>query len=598
MRTVAGLSRRAFIGTVAALGAAWSLPREALARTLAAVTGPNEAPSTLRSTIRMGSVTTGSYRTLVEGPGEDYAARFDILGRSADPERTGRRRSLFYAGHMSDIHIIDAQSPARLEPLIAQNHSLWGGAFRPQDTLTTHVVGSMVRSIADLRTSPVTGAPLAATFVTGDSSDMLSHIETRWYIDLLDGTPVVPNTGAPGVYDGVQAWPEAPWSYQPEDPGRGQFGAYGFPRIPGMLTAAVSQTVDSGGLPVPWFTVYGNHDVTLLGTLATTPSLAELATGPHKYYDWLSLTSDYFQGWAAETSALSRLTQPLLRGIGVHTGARTVERDPARRLLEQQDFMREHFQTSPNPGPVGHGFTTENLDSGRTYWAADVGPLIRVFGLDTCNHVAGPDGAVPESQFTWLKEGIAGAAAAGRMVIVLSHHNSFTLENDAQLATAPQRLIHAEEFIAMLLETPNVIAWLNGHTHINTITPHQRTSGAPGGFWEITTASCIDYPQQQQVIEVVDNRDGTMSIFTTVVDHASPAAWNGDLSPVGLASLSRELAANDWVENPTMRQGSPLDRNTELLMPAPFDLATITDAQLERAQAADRARLMAWEAGW
>ena len=209
MRRVGGLSRRAFLGTVTALAAAWALPREALARALTAVATPSDGPSTLGSTIRMGSVMRGSYRSLVEGPGEDYTPRFDILGHAADPGRTARRRSLFYAGHMSDIHIIDSQSPARLEPLIAQNHSLWGGAFRPQDTLTTYVVGAMVRSIADLRTSPVTGAPLAATFVTGDSSDMLSHIETRWYIDLLDGTPVVPNTGAAGVYDGVQAWAEA-----------------------------------------------------------------------------------------------------------------------------------------------------------------------------------------------------------------------------------------------------------------------------------------------------------------------------------------------------------------------------------------------------
>ncbi len=47
-----------------------------------------------------------------------------------------------------------------------------------------------------------------------------------------------------------------------------------------------------------------------------------------------------------------------------------------------------------------------------------------------------------------------------------------------------------------------------------------------------------------------------------------------------------------------MRIGSPMDRNTELLLPAPFDLAAITDAALEAAQANDRARVMAWEAGW
>ena len=38
-----------------------------------------------------------------------------------------------------------------------------------------------------------------------------------------------------------------------------------------------------------------------------------------------------------------------------------------------------------------------------------------------------------------------------------------------------------------------------------------------------------------------------------------------------------------------MLMGSVLDRNTELLLPAPFDLASISDADLERAQMAARA---------
>ena len=60
-----------------------------------------------------------------------------------------------------------------------------------------------------------------------------------------------------------------------------------------------------------------------------------------------------------------------------------------------------------------------------------------------------------------------------------------------------------------------------------------------------------------------------------------------------LASQSRELSANDWAETPMMRLGSPLDRNTELLLPAPFDLSTITDADLETQHMTERARIAA-----
>ena len=41
-----------------------------------------------------------------------------------------------------------------------------------------------------------------------------------------------------------------------------------------------------------------------------------------------------------------------------------------------------------------------------------------------------------------------------------------------------------------------------------------------------------------------------------------------------------------------MRWGSPLDRNTELLLPAPFDMSRITDAKVEAVTLAARARLI------
>ncbi len=593
-----GLSRRAFLATVAGLSAAWALPQRALGHVLAAPAAPGPGISTLQQAIAIGPEVNRRYRHLFTRDGEPHLARLDLLGEIPDPARQSRRRSILYLGHLSDMHIIDAQSPARLEPLIAQDHSTWAGAFRPHDTLTTHVGAAMVRSIADVRISQVTGAPLAAAFVTGDTADMLSHLETRWYIDLLDGTPLVPNSGAVGVYEGVQAWDEAYWAYHPDNPAADWFGNYGFPSVPGLLEAAVTQEVDSGGMPVPWYGIYGNHDTLLLGTLEVPMAYREFAIGDRKYWDWQALGLDFVQDWAVETSALTRAIHAVTTNLGFHYGTRTVSADPERRLLEQQDFMRAHFETTPNPGPLGHGFTQANLDTGRTYWSADIGPFVRAFGLDTCNQVAGPDGAVPEEQFEWLRAGLAQAQADGRLALIFSHHNSLTLENNATLATQPQRLVHADELVAMLLDHPNAVAWINGHTHINTITAHKRTDGRPGGLWEITTASCVEYPQQQQVIEIVDNRDGTLSLFTTALDHASPAEWDGDLTPTGLASLSRQFSANDWVENPTMRIGSPLDRNTELLLPAPFDLSAITDAALEAAQAADRARIMAWESGW
>ena len=593
---MAGLSRRAFLAASAGLGAALGVPQQALAQRLADPLTPSAIPTTLDQTILLTTPKNRQYRYLATGPGEPYIPRYDVLGKAADAGRVNRRRSLAYLGHLSDMHIMDAQSPARLDIMVGQSESLWAGSFRPQDTLTVNVAAAMADAMRTAQFSPLTGAPMAAAFNTGDSADMMSSLELRWYIDVLDGVPITPNSGKAGVYEGVQVWAESTFAYHPEDPANDPYGVYGFPTLPGMLQSAVSQTVESVGLSMPWYAVYGNHDTDFLGAIAVSDGLRRFALGDRKASTWQPFAANFLGAWATNPSPITQYLHAVRSNFGRQSDMRSVTADPARKLFESVEFMQAHLDSPATPGPVGHGFTADNVATGKTYWVSDVSPYLRVFGLDTCNQVAGPDGAVPEDQFTWLQDGLEQARAQNKLAIVLSHHNSTTLENEAQSVFGGQRLIHAEEFVAMVQEYPNCIAWLNGHTHINTITPHAKAGG--GGFWEITTASCIDFPQQQQLLEVVDNRDGTLSIFTTTLDHTSTPEWTpADYSQTGLASLSRQLSANDWIENPPMRMGSPLDRNCELLLPAPFDLTTIADADLEKAQLAAKARLVAAEKG-
>lgn len=588
------LSRRRFIAAASALAATWGVSIETMGRALSAPIRATDTPTTLLQTIKMSSQPVrGDYRTLLAGAGEDFIPRFDLLGRTADQARVQSRRSLYYFAHLSDIHVIDAQSPARMDAIQSIAPTLFTDACRPQDTLTVHVLASMVDAVAAAQTSPVTGAPLASALSTGDSADNLSHLETRWYIDILDGGEVLANSGAAGVYEGPQVWSEATYAYHPEDPSGDVYGPVGYPTVPGMLAAAVSNPVQSQGLPVPWYAVYGNHDATFMGTFRPDPTLFAWAVGDRKAATGDALAVNWLQGYASDISAAQMAANAIRQQLGLLPGIKSVTPDPARKLLERTDFMQAHLDSPAVPGPVGHGWTQANIDTGQTWWSADLTPYLRVFGLDTCNMASGADGAVPEEQFTWLEAQLAQCEAEGRLAMVCSHHNSFTLENDAKPVWGGQRLVHAEEFVAMLLRYPACIAWLNGHTHVNTITAHTRESGS-GGFWEITTASCVDFPQQQQLIDLVDNRDGTLSFFVTALDHAAPPTWSpGDLSQTGLASLSRELAANSWLSDPPRLAGSPLDRNVELLMPAPFDLSAITDAAVEAEQMKAKAQLLA-----
>ena len=591
---MSGVSRRRFIAGVSALAIGWGVSRQVLGDALALPMRAADVPSTLLQTIKMSSsVARGSYRTLLAGAGEDFIARVDLLGREADPRRSTSRRSLYYFAHLSDIHVIDAQTPARMDAIQSIAPELFTDACRPQDTLTTHVLASVVDSVVAAQSSSITGAPLASAISTGDSADNLSALETRWYIDILDCKDVTPNSGAVGMYEGPQIWSEATYAYHPDDPMGDVYGAYGYPTVPGMLAAAVSNPVTSQGLPVPWFAVYGNHDATYMGTFRADPALFAWAVGSRKAATGEALGLNWLQGFATDLSVAQIAINAIRESVGLLPGIRDVTADPARKLLERADFMQAHLDSPAVPGPVGHGWTQANVDSGETWWSADMTPYLRVFGLDTCNLAAGADGAVPQDQFDWLQAQLEQCQTQGRLAIVCSHHNSLTLENGATPVTGGQPLIHAEEFIDMLLRYPVCIAWLNGHTHINTLTPHLREGGV-GGFWEITTASCVDFPQQQQLVELIDNRDGTLSIFVTSLDHAAPPTWTpGDLTQVGLASLSRELSANAWLADPALRAGSPLDRNVELVMPAPFEMSAITDAAVESEQMRARAHVIA-----
>ena len=82
--------------------------------------------------------------------------------------------------------------------------------------------------------------------------------------------------------------------------------------------------------------------------------------------------------------------------------------------------------------------------------------------------------------------------------------------------------IHLGDDLTELLHRyPNVIAWIAGHSHVNDVQPY-KTKGS--GFWMIRTAAEADWPQQARLIQLFDNRDKTLSIFGTIVDHASPVA--------------------------------------------------------------------------
>ena len=514
------LRSSALVGAAATLGGSGGLAAEAVGGTVSRAGAA--APGTTRSTVLVkGPAGAGGWRPVVTAPGEAYSVR-EALGVAARKGRAGRRKALLAFAQLSDIHICDTQSPLRLE----LGEKVSSSAYRPGEMLTGHVADAMVRRINEVRRGPALGKPLALAIQTGDNTDTGQYNEVRWNIDILDGGTVAVDSGDPSRYEGVMDgdpafydttfWhPEGTPAGLEDDKPRSQ---YGFPVIPGLLDAARAP-FESEGLQMQWYTAMGNHDGLVQGNWAHSPVYRDQAVG-----------------------TIKKTTR----------GDRTITKDDRRRLLSRQEWVEEHFTTTG--APVGHGFTEQNRDRGTAYYHFDRG-LIRFIVLDTVAKF-GDKGALDKVQFTWLKELLG--RSRRRLVVLASHHPLSSWE-DIALADSIRRELLAHE---------NVVAWINGHTHTNHIWAHKRKGG--GGFWEINTASHIDWPQQARLVEIADNKDGTLSIFTTMVDHDAPVTYDGDLAdPMQLAALGRTLAANDWQERDDERRGRTSDRNTELIAKAP-----------------------------
>ncbi|MDT4930457.1 MAG: hypothetical protein QOF92_3324 [Pseudonocardiales bacterium] len=597
----AGVSRRRLLGMGAAAAgaaAAGSLLNSPSATAAPATSAPAAATfpaapagSTLATTLQHATPGSGGYRHIVPGPGEPTLIRGDLLA-GATPG-SGTRTPLVAFGQLTDMHIVDAQSPARVEFLDRLNDPgsplassvPFSSAYRPWEMLTSHVAESMVQAINSLPGGPVTGNPIDFTISTGDNADNTQFNELRWHIDLLDGGKTIrPDSGSTAKWEGVGGKTDQDTAYWHPDgtpPGGSPDNyraTYGYPTVPGLLDSC-RRPFNSTGLSMPWYSVFGNHDGLVQGTVPSLGVIGAIATGALKVTGLP--TGIDIAGLLARLGAGDATALQLLLTLGP---AKLVTADHNRRLLGLKQTVAEHFNTSGTP--VGHGYTQQNLTDGTAYYSFDKGPL-HCIALDTVNRNGYSDGSITTKQLAWLTNQLMAnssryldtsgnwvtGSGQDKLIMIFSHHTVATMGNVIGLDR-----VDGTTVANLLLRFPNVVAWVNGHTHHNDVSPHARPAGAAlgGGFWEINTAAHVDWPQQSRIVEVVNNGDGTLSIFGTIIEHAAPTGWPANpTTPLELAALSRELAVNDPqrdAETATRdgRRGTALDRNVELLIKAPF----------------------------
>lgn len=512
----------------------------------------------------LGSVATGpagpGYRHLGDGPAWERVVRADLA--SARSGRAARRTALAAFVQFTDLHLVDVQHPLRYEYLRAQTASAW----RPQEALSVAGAVSLVERVNALRGAPVTASPLHFVMTTGDNTDNNSRTELDWFLKTMSGGRITPNSGDPRHYEGVQN-SGVPLYWQPDSDRRdADKQGHGFPRIPGFLAAAIAE-LRSPGLNLPWYSTVGNHDALPGGCYAPGDSFfAEFAVGGRKLMELpgsagKAIWDNVKHGGDPKGTAFRDLLKANTRAM------RRVTPDEARAPFTPAEYLAAHLDPAhTGPGPVGHGYTQANLAAVTQYYTFRISGDVLGISLDTTDPGGHYEGSLGTTQLRWLVAQLDAAEKNGDHVVVFSHHTSKSMRNLREDPHHPgEQRRGGKELAAVLGRHRPVLAWVNGHSHKNAITPHSGEHGT-GGYWEVSTASHVDFPQLARVIEIADNHDGTLSLFTTCVESAAPhRADVTDLSQTGLAALYRELAFNAPGSRATL-SGTPGDRNTELVL--------------------------------
>lgn len=473
--------------------------------------------------------------------------------------------------HLSDLHVCDAQSPTRPEyldrwadpdsPIREKVGTI--GTYRPHSMLSPHVVEAMIQSLNTITTGPLSGHVINGAIITGDTTDNAQLNEVNWYLALLDGLEIRPDSGASDIYEGVidggaehydtKYWhPHGTPAGKEDDEARAK---YGFPVVPNLLNSCRA-AFHATGLNFPWYGVHGNHDALLQGTIAPAPDIDAEMIQDRRY------TALPTGVTLADVLANFQEIGPAAYPAAGDAPFTRVTADVERRAIRRGEYAAMHLAS---PGlPLGHGFTAENVDKKHMYYSTHLGG-VKLIVIDSVNNFGGWQGSLDVEQFNWLEQEVA---SSDMPVVLASHHPLSKMFN----SYAPVgRRVCVEEIEEMLLKYPRVIAWLAGHEHrhhIKWIGPQEEVRG----FWQIETASHADWPQQSRTIEIVRDSAGDIFLGLTVVDHAGGVRYGQASNPIEIAALSRTLSANVWQKRPELGathdvnwwSGRPEDRNVVL----------------------------------
>lgn len=446
---------------------------------------------------------------------------------------------------ITDVHISDKESPA--QPLYyewsqpAGSTTCNSSAYSPVMLASTHVLDAAIQTINAVHKKK----PLDFGIGLGDAVNNAQYNELRWYIDVIDGKVITPSSGAHIGADSID--------YQK------QYKAAGLDKS------------------IPWYQVLGNHDDIWMGTiyeyektLAAHTSTTVLNMGNSSDPEQSIHTTGFYAGVIDGSDPLGAV---ILSGPEQDFPVPpTVAADPDRRSLSTltdtgTNWIKEFFTTTSTP--VGHGFNHVDPAMGSDFACYSFVPKshvpIKIIVLDdTCKGPGQPNyaaGSLDQKRLDWLKNELQAGQDNNQLMIIAAHIPFNVYKNlvtdPAQVASNPPimhlfipapypgatSVVSDSSLLAVLQNYPNLIMWIAGHRHMNTVTPQMHPTDPTRSFWEVETSSLRDFPQQFRTFRIYRNADNTVSIIITNVDPAVSAASPATTSRGNAIATARITAA-------------------------------------------------------